>query len=274
MFHGKKVVVVMPAYNAAQDARADVPRDPAWISSTTCVVTDDASRDDTVEVARRLGLHTLVPRAEPRLRRQPEDLLHARRCRSAPTSCVMLHPDYQYTPKLLPAMVGADRRRRRSTSCSARASSADARSRAACRSTSTSRTARSPPPQNLLCGAKLSEYHTGYRAFTRECSRSLPLLENSDDFVFDNQMLAQILVRGLRDRRGELPGRLLRGGVVDQLLALGALRARRAVDLVPGVLAAQRAREVSALRSARTPPRPERSRRSAPQSRARPHLHG
>ena len=84
--------------------------------------------------------------------------------------------------------------------------------------------------QNMLMGAKLSEYHTGYRAFTRKVLETVPIERNSDDFVFDNQMLSQIHFMGFTHCRGHLPGQVLRGGVVHQLPTKLALRPRLPVD--------------------------------------------
>lgn len=185
----------MPAYNAAETLERTVAEVPLDIVDEV-VVTDDASRDETAEIARHLGLRTLV---HPTNRGYGgnQKTCYAEALRLGADIVVMLHPDYQYTPKLIPAMVGL---------------LADGPYDAVLGSRILGGTAREggmpfykyvanrflTASQNLLCGAKLSEYHTGYRAFTRQVIETLPLEENSDDFVFDNQMLAQILFARFR----------------------------------------------------------------------------
>ncbi len=193
MFHGKKIVVVMPAYNAAKTLEQTYSEIPLDLVDEV-VVTDDASPDETVEVAERLGLHTLV---HPTNRGYGgnQKTCYTEALRLGADVIVMLHPDYQYTPALLPAMIvmitdgpfdvvlGS-----RVLGGRALAGGMPVYKYVANRVLTAI--------QNLLLGAKLSEYHTGYRAFSREVLESLSLLENSDDFVFDNQMLAQILLAG------------------------------------------------------------------------------
>ena len=193
MFHDKKIVVVMPAYNAAQTIERTYREIPLDLVDKI-VVTDDASSDQTVGVARRLGLHTLV-HGTNRGYGANQKTCYAEALRLGADIVVMLHPDYQYTPKLLPAMIGllADGPfdvvlGSRVLGGRALAGGMPLYKYVANRVLTAI--------QNLLCGAKLSEYHTGYRAFTREVLEALPLLENSDDFVFDNQMLAQIVMAG------------------------------------------------------------------------------
>ena len=183
----------MPAYNAAKTIERTYQEIPLDLVDEV-VVTDDASHDETVEIARRLGCAPSSTRRTGATAATRRPAI-PRPSGSAPTSTVMLHPDYQYTPEAAARDDRPDHRRAlRRGSRLAGPGRARPR-RAACRGTSTSRTAPTAI-ENLLCGAKLSEYHTGYRAFSREVLESLPLLENSDDFVFDNQMLAQILLAG------------------------------------------------------------------------------
>lgn len=190
MFHGKRIVVVMPAYNAARTIEQTFREIPLDIVDEV-LVTDDASQDETVQVAQRLGLRTFV---HPRNRGYGgnQKTCYAESLRLGADVVVMLHPDYQYTPSLIAAMVGLIVDGpfdvvlgSRILGGRARAGGMPIWKYAANRFLTAA--------QNLLQGAKLSEYHTGYRAFTREVLETIPLLENSDDFVFDNQMLAQIL---------------------------------------------------------------------------------
>ncbi len=193
MFHGKKIVVVMPAYNAARTLEMTYREIPLDLVDEV-VVTDDASPDDTVEEARRLGLRTLVHERN-RGYGGNQKTCYTEALRLGADVVVMLHPDYQYTPRLLPAMISMLTDgpfdvvlASRILGGKARAGGMPLYKYVANRFLTAT--------QNFLCAAKLSEYHTGYRAFTREVLESLPLLENSDDFVFDNQMLAQIIHYG------------------------------------------------------------------------------
>jgi glycosyltransferase involved in cell wall biosynthesis len=193
VFHGKKIVVVMPAFNAAKTIEQTYSEIPLDLVDEV-VVTDDASPDETVEVAKRLGLHTLV---HPTNRGYGgnQKTCYTEAIRLGADVVIMLHPDYQYTPALIPAMIGLITDGPFDVVLGSRVLGGRA-------------LAGGMPVykyvanrvltaiQNLLLGAKLSEYHTGYRAFSREVLESLSLLENSDDFVFDNQMLAQILMAG------------------------------------------------------------------------------
>ena len=193
MFHGRKIVVVMPAYNAARTIERTYQEIPFDLVDEV-VVTDDASRDETVAIARKLGLRTLVHERN-RGYGGNQKTCYTEALRLGADIVVMLHPDYQYTPRLLPSMIGMLTDGPFDAVLGSRVLGG--------------RALQGGMPlykyianrlltaaQNVLLGAKLSEYHTGYRAFKREVLESLPLLENSDDFVFDNQMLAQILLAG------------------------------------------------------------------------------
>jgi glycosyltransferase involved in cell wall biosynthesis len=193
MFHGQKIVVVMPAYNAERTLERtfrEVPRDLV----DEIVLTDDASQDETVTIARQLGIRTLV-HDENRGYGGNQKTCYAEALRLGADVTVMLHPDYQYTPRLISSMatliidgpfdivLGS-----RILGGRARAGGMPLYKYVSNRILTAS--------QNLLCGTKLSEFHTGYRAFSRKVLETLPLLENSDDFVFDNQMLAQAIYAG------------------------------------------------------------------------------
>ncbi len=190
MFHGKKIVVVMPAYNAAKTLERTYSEIPLDLVDEV-VVTDDASRDETVEVATRLGLRTLVHETN-RGYGGNQKTCYTEALRLGADVVIMLHPDYQYTLALLPAMIGLITDGPFDAVLGSRVLGGRA-------------LAGGMPMYkyianrfltaagNVLLGAKLSEYHTGYRAFSRELLEALELGHNSDDFVFDNQMLAQIL---------------------------------------------------------------------------------
>jgi glycosyltransferase involved in cell wall biosynthesis len=193
VFHNKKIVVVMPAYNAARTIERTYKEIPLDLVDEV-VVTDDASSDETVQVAKRLGLHTLV-HEENRGYGGNQKTCYTEALRLGADVVVMLHPDYQYTPKLLPSMIGLLTDGPFDAVLGSRVLGGRALAGGMPLYKYVSNRLLTAT-QNLLCGAKLSEYHTGYRAFTREVLEALPLLENSDDFVFDNQMLAQILLAG------------------------------------------------------------------------------
>jgi glycosyltransferase involved in cell wall biosynthesis len=193
LFHGKKIVVVMPAYNAAKTIEKTYREIPLDLVDEV-VVTDDASPDETVEIARQLGLHTLVHQTNLGYGGN-QKTCYTEALRLGADVSVMLHPDYQYTPALLPAMIGMITDGPFDVVLGSRVLGGRALAGGMPIYKYVANRALTAA-QNLLCGAKLSEYHTGYRAFSREVLESLPLLENSDDFVFDNQMLAQILLAG------------------------------------------------------------------------------
>ena len=195
MFHGKRVVVVMPAYNAARTLERTFREIPLDLVDEV-VVTDDASSDDTAAIARRLGLRTLV-HGDNRGYGGNQKTCYREALRLGADIVVMLHPDYQYTPKLLPSMIGLLTDGPFDVVLGSRILGGSALAGGMPRYKYIANRILTAT-QNLLAGAKLSEYHTGYRAFKREVLQALPLLENSDDFVFDNQMLAQILYQGFR----------------------------------------------------------------------------
>ena len=193
MIFGKKIVVVMPAYNAAGTLEQTFGEIPFEFVDEVILV-DDASRDETAEVARRLGIETIVHPKNRGYGGNQKTCYKAALARGADV-VVMLHPDYQYTPKLLVAMASLVANGQYDIVLG---------SRILCNGA-----LKGGMPlykylfnrwltatQNLLVNMKLSEYHTGYRAFSRDVLLGLPLEENSDDFVFDNQMLAQAIFFG------------------------------------------------------------------------------
>ena len=195
MLHGKKIVVVLPAYNAAYTLERTYKEIPFEIVDEVLLV-DDASHDETLEIADRLGIRCF---------RHFQNLGYGGNQKTCYTEAlkldvdivVMLHPDYQYSPRIIPALVGLVASGEYDVALGSRILGGRAR--------------QGGMPlhkylanrfltlvQNLMLRAKLSEYHTGFRAFSRQVLETLPLKENSDDFVFDNQMLAQALYFGFR----------------------------------------------------------------------------
>ncbi|MGH7497947.1 MAG: glycosyltransferase family 2 protein [Gemmatimonadales bacterium] len=195
MLNGKRVVVVMPAYNAEQTLERTVREVPPGVVDEFVLV-DDASGDATVQVAERLGLPHIV-HARNRGYGGNQKTCYAAALSRGADIVVMLHPDYQYSPKLIGAMAWLVASDEFDVVLGSRILGKGA--------------LEGGMPlwkyianrfltavENLLLGVKLSEFHTGYRAFSRRVLQALPLNENSDDFVFDNQMLAQAVSFGYR----------------------------------------------------------------------------
>ncbi len=195
MLEGKKVTVVMPAYNAALTLERTV-REINRTVVDDIIVVDDASRDDTAQVARALGLRTLV-HDQNRGYGGNQKTCYTEALRTGADIVVMLHPDYQYTPKLITAMASLIAVDQFDAVLGSRILSGGALKGGMPIYKYVSNRVLTAV-ENLVTGAKLSEYHTGYRAFSRTVIESLPLEENSDDFVFDAQMLAQTLYFGFR----------------------------------------------------------------------------
>jgi glycosyltransferase involved in cell wall biosynthesis len=193
MVRDKKIVVVMPAYNAEKTLKATFDEVPKDIVDEVILV-DDASHDKTEALARKLGIKCFV---------HPKNMgygANQKTCykealQEGADVVIMLHPDYQYTPKLISAMVYLIVEGGFDVVLGSRILGGKAVKGGMPRYKYISNRVLTLI-QNLLTGQKLSEYHTGYRAFDRKVLETLPLLENSDDFVFDNQMLAQILYFG------------------------------------------------------------------------------
>jgi glycosyltransferase involved in cell wall biosynthesis len=195
MIDGKRIVVVFPAYNAEKtlaQTLADIPRD--YVDEM--VLVDDGSHDSTVDLARSLGIRTFVHEKNMGYGAN-QKTCYREALRLGADIVVMVHPDYQYSPKLVAAMASLVASGHYDIALGSRILGGGA--------------LKGGMPlykyianrfltlaQNLLCGAKLSEYHTGFRAFSAEALRSLPLEENSDDFIFDNQVLAQAMWQGFK----------------------------------------------------------------------------
>jgi glycosyltransferase involved in cell wall biosynthesis len=195
MVRDQKVIVVLPAYNAERTLEAthqEIPHDLV----DEVILVDDASSDKTVALARALGIVTIV-HEKNRGYGANQKTCYAAALERGADIVVMLHPDYQYTPKLIPAMVHLLAAGEFDVVLGSRILGGKAISCGMPRYKYVSNRVLTLA-QNLLMGAKLSEYHTGYRAFTRAVLEAVPLADNSDDFVFDAQMLSQILYAGFR----------------------------------------------------------------------------
>lgn len=193
MIYGLRVAVILPAYNAEKTLQrtvAEIPRDIV----DDIILTDDASRDRTAALARELGLHTLVHDKNRGYGGNQKTCYAAALGRGADI-VIMLHPDYQYSPRLIGAMAGMIASGHYHCVLGSRILGGGALKGGMPLWKYVANRALTLA-ENLLIGQKLSEYHTGYRAFSRRLLESLPLSQCSDDFVFDNQMLVQIADRG------------------------------------------------------------------------------
>jgi len=194
MLNGKKIVVVMPAYNAQATLEQTYREVPMDIVDEVILV-DDASHDNTLEEAHRLGIHHVIRHEENKGYGGNQKTCYNKALEIGADIVIMLHPDYQYTPKLIPSMayliandvypvvLGS-----RILGNGALRGGMPTYKYIANRFLTLS--------QNLLIGQKLSEYHTGYRAFSRTALLGVDYMKNSDDFVFDNQMLSQLVFAG------------------------------------------------------------------------------
>jgi glycosyltransferase involved in cell wall biosynthesis len=195
MLNGQRVVVVMPAYNAEKTLERTYKEIPFEFVDEVILV-DDASGDRTSEIARKMGIHTVVHTKNLGYGANQKTCYRTALAIGADI-VIMVHPDYQYTPKLIPAMASMIAYGEFDAVLGSRILGVGA--------------LKGGMPlykyianrfltlfENLLLGHKLSEYHTGYRAFSQEVLKKLPLEKNSDDFVFDNQMLAQLIWFGYR----------------------------------------------------------------------------
>jgi glycosyltransferase involved in cell wall biosynthesis len=193
MIHGKKLIVVMPAYNAEKTLSqtfAELPHE--YVDEV--ILVDDASLDSTAVVARELGITTII-HSENKGYGANQKTCYDEALRLGADIVVMVHPDYQYSPRLVTAMASMITSGHYDVVLASRILGGKAR--------------KGGMPlykyianrfltlfENIMLGIKLSEYHSGYRAFSRTVLESLPLKENSDDFVFDNEMIAQAVFCG------------------------------------------------------------------------------
>jgi glycosyltransferase involved in cell wall biosynthesis len=194
MIHGKKIAVVLPAYNAGKTLASTVQLLPECVDSV--ILVDDHSDDDTVEVARGLGLTVFVHDRNYGYGRNQQTCYREALAAGADI-VVMVHPDYQYTPLLVTAMASMVAYGIYDVVLGSRILGGGALSGGMPVYKYVANRFLTAV-ENLLLGAKISEYHTGYRSFAKEVLSSLPLLENSDDFIFDNEMLAQAVYFGYR----------------------------------------------------------------------------
>ena len=208
MINNQKVVVVMPAYNAGktlEQTYREIPKDLV----DEVILVDDASKDETVPVSKSLGIRTVLHLANKGYGGN-QKTCYREALRVGGDIIVMLHPDYQYTPQLVPAMASM---------IASGVYDVVLGSRILCGGT----LAGGMPiykyvanrcltlAQNVIMNQKLSEYHTGYRAFSRRVLETLPLEHNSDDFVFDNEMLAQIAYFGFKTGEISCPTKYFKG---------------------------------------------------------------
>ncbi|MGE5479390.1 MAG: glycosyltransferase family 2 protein [Chloroflexota bacterium] len=194
MVCGKKVAVVLPAYNAELTLEKTYQEIDFNIVDDVILV-DDASRDATYEVGKKLGIKHIIKHDKNRGYGGNQKSCYSKALEIGADIVIMLHPDYQYTPLLIPSMAHLIGSGLYSVVLASRILGKGA--------------LRGGMPfykyvanrfltltQNVLINQKLSEYHTGYRAFSAEALRSIKFMENSDDFVFDNQMISQLFMAG------------------------------------------------------------------------------
>ncbi len=195
MYRQKKVVVVMPAYNAARTLRQTYQEVREQEMVDEVILVDDASQDATVSIARNLEGVRVYMHDINKGYGANQKTCYGLALEAGADIVIMIHPDYQYTPKLIPAMVSIIANGLHPCVLGSRILGGYALKGGMPLWKYVSNRLLTLA-ENLLLGAKLSEYHTGYRAFSREILQQLKLERNSDDFVFDNQMLAQVLWHG------------------------------------------------------------------------------
>lgn len=194
MYKNKKVVVVLPAYNAALTLQKTYDEIPFHLVDEV-ILCDDASKDNTVELAKEIGIQHIIKHEKNKGYGGNQKSLYNKALELGGDIIIMLHPDYQYTPLLIPSMVNIIGEDLYPVVLGSRILGKGA--------------LKGGMPlykyianrfltltQNLLIGYKLSEYHTGYRAFSRSVLESIKFNNNSDDFIFDNEMLSQIIYKG------------------------------------------------------------------------------
>ncbi|MDY8138862.1 glycosyltransferase family 2 protein [Aquimarina sp. 2201CG5-10] len=196
MINNKKIVVVLPAYNAEKTLTQTYNEIPLEIVDEI-ILTDDSSLDNTVKVAQDLGIKHIIVHKNNKGYGGNQKSCYEKAINLGADIIVMLHPDYQYTPKLIPSMVYLIANDIYDVVLGSRILNKGA--------------LKGGMPiykyianriltlfQNILMSQKLSEYHTGYRCFRANALKSIPFEENSDDFIFDNQILAQLCLKKMR----------------------------------------------------------------------------
>lgn len=194
MYKGKKVVAVLPAYNAALTLKKTYDEIPFDLVDEV-ILCDDASKDNTVKLAQEIGIHHIISHVKNKGYGGNQKSLYNKALTLDADIIIMLHPDYQYTPLLIPSMVNIIGEDLYQVVLGSRILGKGA--------------LKGGMPlykyfanrfltftQNVLVNYKLSEYHTGYRAFSRKVLEDIKFNENSDDFIFDNEMLSQIIYKG------------------------------------------------------------------------------
>lgn len=190
MLENKKIIVILPAYNAAKTLEKTYKEIPFDIVDDV-ILTDDFSDDNTIEVAKKIGINHIIKHEKNKGYGANQKSCYTKAIELEADIVIMLHPDYQYTPKLIPAMCSLLANGVYDTVLGSRILGKSA--------------LKGGMPvykyisnrfltfvQNILMGQKLSEYHTGYRGFNTAVLKKINFKENSDDFIFDNQLLAQI----------------------------------------------------------------------------------
>jgi len=208
MINGKRILVVLPAYNAEETLEQTYKEIPLDVVDEVLLV-DDYSKDSTVSLAKKLGIKTFLHDRNYGYGRN-QKTCYEEALRHNADIVIMVHPDYQYSPKLITAMASMIAFEVYDVVLGSRIIGGRAlrggmpkykyianRFLTAC--------------ENIILGSKLSEFHTGYRAFSREVLEVIPLQENSDDFVFDNEMLVQIIYFGYRIGEVSCPTRYFEG---------------------------------------------------------------
>jgi glycosyltransferase involved in cell wall biosynthesis len=191
MLHNRKIIVILPAYNAEKTLQKTVEEIPFHIVDTV-ILTDDYSQDKTVEIAKKIGIDYVIEHQKNKGYGANQKTCYKKALELEADIIIMLHPDYQYTPKLIPAMCELITKQTFDVVLGSRILSKGA--------------LQGGMPlykyisnriltfiQNILLQQKLSEYHTGYRCFNAEVLRKINFEKNSDDFVFDNELLAQLI---------------------------------------------------------------------------------
>ena len=211
--------MVLPAYNAAKTLRATIQGVPSGFVDEFILV-DDASQDETEALSRELGL-TTIRHPKNRGYGGNQKTCYAAALASGADVIVMLHPDYQYSPKLVPALAWLVASGEYDVALGSRILGGTALDGGMPLYKYVSNRALTFF-QNLATGAKLSEYHTGFRAFSRQALEAVPWKDNSDDFVFDNQILNQVLAEGFRIGEISCPTKYF-----DQASSIGFARSVR-----------------------------------------------